>query len=141
MSESDRVVALTLTVARRAEAHDIFPGGCDDGALCWFILKRIPIAIANNQTVCGPFQFVPYASAINDFPPDDEMTYRDEAGNWARGIALYIGRVTLVNKPSESRRGVRSNAEIASGRRFTTDLDQARRATATLDKIDIQLHE
>ena len=128
-------------MARRAEAHDIFPGGCDDGALCWFILKRVSINAQGGQISYGPFQFVPYASALFDFPPDDEMTYRDEAGNWARGIALYIGRVTLTPRPTESRRGGRNNAELASGRRFTTDLDQARRATATLDKIDIQLHE
>jgi hypothetical protein len=137
LKETDRIVSLTLTVARRAEIHDIFPGGCEDGALCWFILKRI---LDGKTGQYGPFQFVPYASAVYDAPPLNELMYRDLAGNIAYGVPIYIGRITLVNK-SETPRTIRGNADIASGMRFTTDLEQQRRATAALSIVTIQLHD
>jgi hypothetical protein len=137
LAESDRVVALTVTVARRAEIADIF-GGVEDGALCWFILRRISIDSAGNY---GPFQYVPYASAQYDYPPDDAMMYRDLAGNWARGIAFYVGRITLVPPGYTGRKVSRNATDLASGKRFSTDLEQHRRATAVLDTCTIQLFD
>jgi hypothetical protein len=135
LAESDRVVSVTLTTARRAEIYDIF-GGCDDGAYCWFILRRVSLGGRKS----GAFQYVPYASAVHSFPPDSEVMYWDLAGNWTRGVCFYVGRISLV--PRESGRHIaRGHLEVATGKHTKNSLDLQQRALLTLDTVTIQLFE
>jgi hypothetical protein len=96
-AQRDRSEILAGGIARRLMTKNIFASSASQlpyGALCCLILTRTRCLDGNVEGVpYGAYQYKPWSSAVEAYPPRQDVTYLDEKGVTQRAHVINLGIV------------------------------------------------
>jgi hypothetical protein len=132
-ADSKGLLILNTISSHLAEVHNVF-GPNDQIEMNAGLFIHLYRKKMNDPNVLGNFVAEPIACARYTRPAILN-TYRDGSGRSCSGILLEIGSIHINEERSDSE----ATKQKASGFLPSTDLDEAKRATARLSKITINL--